>query len=167
MQENENREEIQDTVNDSSEVNESYNASSERVENEEEVNSTYGENEETGEDGEGRDYNRDRGERRYDRRNQGRPGSMGNRRPRGGARKGGAYTRKKVSRLYKILGSDKKVWDEKIDYKNVELLRNFITEAGKISPRRTTGVSPIYHRKIVREIKKARMIALLPFKAGE
>jgi small subunit ribosomal protein S18 len=77
------------------------------------------------------------------------------------------YSRKKVSRLYKILGADKKVWDEKIDYKNIDLLRNFITEAGKIAPRRATGVSPLYHRKIVREIKKARMIALLPFKVKD
>ncbi len=172
MQENENREEnLQDTVSNSSEVNESYDTRSEVVEKTEGMSPAYGENDESEEDGEGRDYNREgRGERRYERRNQanqGRPGSMGNRRPRGGSRKGGSYSRRKVSRLYKILGSDKKVWDEKIDYKNVELLRNFITEAGKISPRRTTGVSPIYHRKIVREIKKARMIALLPFKAGE
>jgi small subunit ribosomal protein S18 len=78
-----------------------------------------------------------------------------------------SYSRKKVSRLYKILGADKKVWDEKIDYKNVDLLSNFITEAGKIAPRRATGVSPLYHRKIVREIKKARMIALLPFRVKD
>ncbi len=77
------------------------------------------------------------------------------------------YAKKKVSRLYKILGGNKKVWDEKIDYKNIDLLRNFITEAGKIAPRRTTGVSPLYHRKVVREIKKARAIALLPFRVRE
>jgi small subunit ribosomal protein S18 len=77
------------------------------------------------------------------------------------------YSRKKISRLIKILGVDKKVWDEKIDYKNIDLLKNFVTEAGKITPRRATGVSPLYHRKLVREIKKARSIALLPYKARD
>ncbi len=77
------------------------------------------------------------------------------------------YSRKKVSRLYKLLGSSKKLWDEKINYKNVDFLRNFISESGKITPRRTTGVSPLFHRKLVREIKKARSIALLPFRVRE
>jgi small subunit ribosomal protein S18 len=50
-----------------------------------------------------------------------------------------------------------------IDYKDVETLTKFITERGKILPRRITGVSAFYHRKLVEAIKRARYIALLPF----
>ncbi len=51
---------------------------------------------------------------------------------------------------------------EKIDYKNPELLSQFTTETGKILPRRVTGVSAKMHRKITREIKRARAVNLLP-----
>ena len=50
-----------------------------------------------------------------------------------------------------------------IDYKDVELLRKFITERGKILPRRITGLTARQQRDMNREIKRARMIALLPF----
>ena len=50
-----------------------------------------------------------------------------------------------------------------IDYKDVKLLRRFITDQGKIMPRRVTGTSAKMHRKLVREIKRARNIALMPF----
>ena len=50
-----------------------------------------------------------------------------------------------------------------IDYKDVKLLRRFITDQGKIMPRRVTGTSAKMHRKLVREIKRARNIALIPF----
>ncbi|MEC9381938.1 MAG: 30S ribosomal protein S18 [Thermodesulfobacteriota bacterium] len=50
-----------------------------------------------------------------------------------------------------------------IDYKNVELLSNFITERKKIAPRRMTGTSASQQRKISKEIKKARYMALLPY----
>lgn len=50
-----------------------------------------------------------------------------------------------------------------IDYKDVDTLTKFITERGKILPRRITGVSAFYHRKLVDAIKRARYIALLPF----
>jgi small subunit ribosomal protein S18 len=43
-----------------------------------------------------------------------------------------------------------------IDYKNPDLLRKFVTESGKILPRRVTGMPAHYHRKITREIKRAR-----------
>ena len=43
-----------------------------------------------------------------------------------------------------------------IDYKNPDLLRKFITESGKILPRRATGMPAHFHRKINREIKRAR-----------
>jgi len=50
-----------------------------------------------------------------------------------------------------------------IDYKDVKLLRRFITEHGKIMPRRITGTSSKMHRKLVRAIKRARNIALMPY----
>ena len=50
-----------------------------------------------------------------------------------------------------------------IDYKDVKILRRFITDQGKIMPRRVTGTSAKMHRKLVKEIKRARNIALMPF----
>ena len=50
-----------------------------------------------------------------------------------------------------------------INYKDVKLLRRFITDQGKIMPRRVTGTSAKMHRKVVREIKRARNIALMPY----
>lgn len=50
-----------------------------------------------------------------------------------------------------------------IDYKDVDLLEQFITEQGKILPRRITGVSH-YHQKVLKKaIKRARQVALLPY----
>jgi small subunit ribosomal protein S18 len=51
----------------------------------------------------------------------------------------------------------------KIDYKNSDILENFITDRGKILPRRVTGTCSKHQRSIAREIKRARIIALLPF----
>lgn len=51
----------------------------------------------------------------------------------------------------------------KIDYKNHELLRRYVTDAGKIRPRRQTGTCAKHQRYLAREIKKARHLALLPF----
>ncbi|MBN1914372.1 MAG: 30S ribosomal protein S18 [Parachlamydiales bacterium] len=50
-----------------------------------------------------------------------------------------------------------------IDYKDIELLKNFITERGKILPRRITGVSFYFQKKLKKAIKQARYMALLPF----
>lgn len=50
-----------------------------------------------------------------------------------------------------------------IDYKDVKLLNRFTTEQGKIIPRRVTGTSAKMHRKLVRSIKRARSIALMPY----
>ncbi|MCH7612059.1 MAG: 30S ribosomal protein S18 [Candidatus Marinimicrobia bacterium] len=50
-----------------------------------------------------------------------------------------------------------------IDYKDVKLLRRFVTEQGKIMPRRVTGSSAKMHRKLIRAIKRARNIALMPY----
>jgi len=54
---------------------------------------------------------------------------------------------------------------EYIDYKNVGLLRRFVSERGKILPRRTTGTSAKYQRPLAAAIKRARELALLPFVA--
>jgi small subunit ribosomal protein S18 len=50
---------------------------------------------------------------------------------------------------------------EAIDYKNPDLLRKFVTESGKILPRRVTGMPAHLHRKITREIKRARSVLLM------
>lgn len=51
----------------------------------------------------------------------------------------------------------------KIDYKDVKLLGRFISERGKIVPSRITAVSSKRQRELTRAIKRARMLALLPF----
>ena len=51
----------------------------------------------------------------------------------------------------------------KIDYKDVEMLKMFITPNGKISPRRATGTCAKHQRELARAIKNARFMALLPF----
>ena len=50
-----------------------------------------------------------------------------------------------------------------IDYKDIKLLSRFINDQGKIMPRRITGTSAKMHRKLVRAIKRARAIALIPY----
>ncbi len=50
-----------------------------------------------------------------------------------------------------------------IDYKDVKLLSRFISERGKITPSRITAVSQIKQRELAKAIKRARMLALLPF----
>lgn len=51
------------------------------------------------------------------------------------------------------------------DYKDPQTLKHFITERGKIVPRRISGLSAKQQRKLTSEIKRARMIALLPYTA--
>ena len=53
--------------------------------------------------------------------------------------------------------------DERIDYKDVDLLRKFITERGKILPRRISGLTAQQQRSLTTAIKRARMLALLPY----
>ncbi|AOP33734.1 30S ribosomal protein S18 [Leptospira tipperaryensis] len=55
---------------------------------------------------------------------------------------------------------------KQINYKNIELLERFITNRGKIIPRRITGTSARYQRVLAREIRKARSIGLLPYKVN-
>lgn len=50
-----------------------------------------------------------------------------------------------------------------IDYKDVELLSKFLTEQGKILPRRVTGLTTKQQTRLTKEVKKARILALLPF----
>lgn len=50
-----------------------------------------------------------------------------------------------------------------IDFKDTELLKRFITERGKILPRRVTGTSAKWQRPLAVAIKRARHMALLPF----
>ncbi len=50
-----------------------------------------------------------------------------------------------------------------IDYKDTETLIRFITERGKILPRRVSGVSAYYQKQLVQAIKRARYMGLLPF----
>ena len=52
-----------------------------------------------------------------------------------------------------------------IDFKDIETLSQFITERGKILPRRITGVSAWHQRELAQAIKRARHMALLPFVA--
>ncbi|NGQ96096.1 30S ribosomal protein S18 [Brevibacillus sp. SYP-B805] len=54
---------------------------------------------------------------------------------------------------------------KKIDYKDVDLLKKFISERGKILPRRVTGTSAKYQRMLTVAIKRARQVALLPYTA--
>ncbi|MBP9022351.1 MAG: 30S ribosomal protein S18 [Spirochaetes bacterium] len=53
--------------------------------------------------------------------------------------------------------------DMVIDYKKSDILEKFLTERGKILPRRITGTCAKHQRHIALEVKRARMIALLPF----
>jgi small subunit ribosomal protein S18 len=50
-----------------------------------------------------------------------------------------------------------------INYKNIDTIRRFVTEDGKIRPRRQTGTCAKHQRTLAGEVKKARHIALLPF----
>lgn len=65
-----------------------------------------------------------------------------------------AYFRRRVSPIKP---------DDPIDYKDVDLLRKYITERGKILPRRITGLTAKQQRDMTRSIKRARFLALLPF----
>jgi small subunit ribosomal protein S18 len=54
-----------------------------------------------------------------------------------------------------------------IDYKDIDLLRRFVTERGKILPRRITGLTAKQQRQVTVSIKRARIVALLPFMNSE
>jgi small subunit ribosomal protein S18 len=50
-----------------------------------------------------------------------------------------------------------------IDYKDIQLLKNYITETGKIVPSRITGTQTRYQRQLAKAIKLARFLALIPY----
>ena len=52
---------------------------------------------------------------------------------------------------------------QKIDYKDIEFLSSYITEQGKILPRRATGVSVQQQRKLAKAIKRARIVSFMSF----
>jgi len=52
---------------------------------------------------------------------------------------------------------------KEIDYKDLDLLRQYVTETGKIVPSRITGTSARYQRQLARAVKRARFLALLPY----
>lgn len=96
----------------------------------------------------------DRGDRRPS------DGSSGRRGPdsRGGGGyrgKGKTYFRKKVCKFC--------TQNVTADYKNPDGLRRFITDRGKILPRRITGTCAKHQRRLAREIKRARNLAMIPF----
>lgn len=66
------------------------------------------------------------------------------------------FTRKKVCRFC----ADKEI---AIDYKDVKTLRNFVSERGKIIPRRIVGTCATHQRQLCEAVKRARQIALLPY----
>ena len=74
-----------------------------------------------------------------------------------GGRKGKVFFKKKVCKFC--------IQKLKIDYKDADTLRRFITERGKIHPRRITGTCAKHQRALALAIKRARIIALLPFVA--
>ena len=70
----------------------------------------------------------------------------------------GGMRRKKVCQIC----ADK---TEVIDYKDVEKLRKYVTERGKILPKRITGTCSIHQRAVTTAVKRARIVALLPYVA--
>ncbi len=53
-----------------------------------------------------------------------------------------------------------------IDYKKIDLMKRYVTEDGKIRPRRETGACAKHQRQVAKAVKRARHMALLPFKAS-
>lgn len=90
------------------------------------------------------------------------PRTGGPRPPRTGGPGGGGnrkfFRRKKVCKF-----TVEKI--DSISYRDVRLLQQFVSDRGKIIPRRLTGTSAPFQRKLTRAIKQARAIALLPYAA--
>jgi small subunit ribosomal protein S18 len=57
--------------------------------------------------------------------------------------------------------------NQKIGYKDIDLLTLFVTDQGKIMPRRATGVTVQQQRKLSKAIKRARVLSLFPFVASD
>lgn len=90
-------------------------------------------------------------------------GRGGGRGGKGGAGGPGGFAKKKyLFRRRKFCKfCDEKV--EVIDYKDVRLLQSFTPERGKILPRRISGTCAMHQRRLMRAIKRARHVALLPY----
>lgn len=72
-------------------------------------------------------------------------------------------TSTRVERRQKKYCRFKKMGIRYIDYKDAEFLKKFLNEQGKMLPRRITGNSLKYQRKVAQAIKKARQMSLLPY----
>jgi small subunit ribosomal protein S18 len=83
----------------------------------------------------------------------GKPGERGQRRPAGG---GGGFRRRRVCKF-----RSEKI--DYIDYKDVRLLMQFVPERGKIQPRRLSGTSAKWQRKLQVALKRASELALIPY----
>lgn len=97
-----------------------------------------------------RDGDKDRGDR----------GERGERGERGGRRGGGGGGQRRSRRKVDPFLVDKNL---KIDWRDAQLLSRFITERGRIVPRRVSGVTAKNQRKLAVAIKKARQMGLIPF----
>ncbi len=84
-------------------------------------------------------------------------GDRGDRGERGG-RDGGSSRRKRFAMV-----AEKNLV---LDYKNPQLLKNFLSDRGKIVPARISGLSARQQRQLTKAIKRARMLALLPYTSG-
>lgn len=51
-----------------------------------------------------------------------------------------------------------------VDYKNVDVMKKYINESGKMLPRRVTGACAKHQREIAKQVKRARFVALIPYK---
>jgi small subunit ribosomal protein S18 len=76
-----------------------------------------------------------------------------------GGRGGRGFGRRKVCRFC----ADKTL---KVDYKDQQALKYFLTERGKIIPRRISGNCAKHQREVATAVKRARMLAILPYTAG-
>lgn len=89
-------------------------------------------------------------------RGKGKFGAKGKNAPRRNQQQNALFKRKKFCR-FTVEGV------EHIDYKDVDVLRDFISENGKIIPARLTGTKSHYQRQLDTAIKRARFLALLPY----
>src|SRR5579864_8121109 len=92
-----------------------------------------------------------------------RPGGPRGPRPAGGPGGGGPGGRKFFRRKKVCKFTVEKI--DSISYRDVRLLQQFVSDRGKIIPRRLTGTSAPFQRKLTKAIKQARAIALLPYAA--
>ena len=74
-------------------------------------------------------------------------------------RKKGALTQPKSKKYCRFTRENY----QEIDYKDIELLKEYVSDTGKIIPRRITGTRAIYQSKLANAIKLARYLALLPY----